>query len=177
MRTALQLMTRLVTVVITVLMVVMLTIVNSTVVTRYFFSYSPPWKEEMTNYCMVWMVMLGAGILTLFDDHIALYMAVDKLSPRGRYWQSLVAKLVVLVSSIIIVWTGFIQAFREWDVIATGLRISMFWPTVAVPVGALMIAVFSALLIVKAILEKLGGVEVQLPDQADFMDSSFKCEE
>lgn len=177
MRAVLYQITRIATVINIALMTVMLVVVNATVVTRYVFSYSPPWKEELTCYSMVWMVMLAAGILALFDDHIALFLAVEKLPKKGLFWQGLVSKGVVAFSGVMIAWTGFNYTASMLNVTATGLRISMFWPVLAVPVGASMMAVFATILFVNDISGKLGGPKVQIPDQAVFMNSSFRSED
>jgi C4-dicarboxylate transporter DctQ subunit len=152
----------------------MLIIINSLVLTRYFFSFSPSWTEEVTRYCMVWMVMLGAGVLALFDDHITLYMAVEKLSPRMRYWQRLFGQAVVLAAGVLIAKTGFGFAFGMHGVVAPGTQMTMLVPTLAVPIGAVLMVLFSGLVIARSLSERFGGPKIDLPDQAEYMDCSFK---
>lgn len=174
LRKTLHLICRLCTAIQAVLMFIMLVVVNFTVVTRYFFSYSPPWKEELTVYSMVWLVMLGAGVLVLFDDHIALYMGAEKLPPRGRHLQRLFSHLVIFACGAVIAWTGFGYSLGMHNVTAEGLQIPMTGPTLAIPVGATLITAFSGLLIVDWVLETLGRGRVSLPDQMAFMDGCFR---
>ena len=173
----LQIFCRSVTIVLILLMLTMLIVTNSLVITRYFFSYSPPWTEELTRYCMVWMTMLGAGALVLFEDHIALYMVVDKLPPRLRSLQKMFSRAVVFASGVLITWTGFKFSFGMHDVAAIGLQTTMLVPTLAIPLGAVMMTLFSILHIVRPGVEKIIGRKLVLPDQRAYMDSTFKSAE
>ncbi|MGE0285651.1 MAG: TRAP transporter small permease [Bradyrhizobium sp.] len=165
---------RLVTLLMILLMVTMVVVINSLVVTRYFFSYSPSWTEEVTRFSMIWMVMLGAGVLALFDDHISLTMAVEKLSTRWRNWQRLLVHCFVFAVAVLIAWEGFKFSAGLDGVIAPALQISMLYPSIAVPIGAVLIAAFSAVRIAVGIAVIAGGAPVEVPSQFEFMDNSFK---
>ncbi|MCP5266908.1 MAG: TRAP transporter small permease [Burkholderiaceae bacterium] len=160
-----------------VLMITMTIVVNSLVVTRYVFSYSPSWTEEITRYSMVWLVMLGAGVLTLFDDHIALTMVVDRLSKRARLFQKLFVQLFVLLMGVLLIWEGFEFAFGLDGVLAPALQVSMLWPAIAVPIGAIFIALFALLQVIDLLARIFGGEGLTMPDQFDYMDNSFKTAE
>lgn len=156
------------------LMATMVVVINALVVTRYAFSYSAPWTEEITRYAMIWLVMLGAGVLTLFDDHIALNLVVDKLSRRVRPWQRLLVQLLVLGCALLIAWEGFPFAIGLRPVLATGLQVSMFYAAIAVPVGGVLIAVLALVRIAIEIAGIRGAKPPAIPDQFEFMDNSFK---
>lgn len=165
---------RLATILMVLLMVTMVVVVNSLVVTRYFFSYSPSWTEEVTRFSMIWMVMLGAGVLTLFDDHITLTLAVDKLPRRRRNWLRLLVHCFVFAIAVLIAWEGFRFAAGLADVIAPALQISMLYSSIAVPIGAVLVAIFSAVQIAIAIATVAGATPMKIPNQFEFMDNSFK---
>lgn len=168
---------RVVTIAMVLLMVTMIVVMNSLVFTRYLFSYSPSWTEEVTRYSMVWIAMLGAGILTLFDDHITLTMVVDKLSPRLRLWQKLFVQLFVFTIGLLIAWKGFEFAFGMHGVVAPGLQVTMLLPAISVPIGASLIVLAAAFQVIELAARILGREPVKLPDQFDFMDNSFKAAE
>lgn len=165
---------RLATILMVLLMTTMLVVINSLVITRYFFSYSPSWTEEVTRYAMIWMVMLGAGILTLFDDHISLTMAVEKLSPRARRWQRLLVHVFVLIIALLTAWKGYEFAFGLKEVIAPALQISMLHPALSVPIGASIIAICAAIRIAIESATILGTTPMPIPEQFEFMDNTFK---
>lgn len=174
MSSTLRAICRIVTVLMVLLMTVMLVVMNSLVVTRYFFSYSPSWTEEVTRFSMIWMVMLGAGVLALFDDHIALTLVVDKLSRRKRQWQQLLVHCFVLAIAVLIAWEGFKFAFGLSGVITPALQMSMIYPALAVPIGAVLIAIFSAVRVAMAFATITGRAPINIPNQFEFMDNSFK---
>ncbi len=157
-----------------VLMVIMVIVMNALVVTRYLFAYSAPWTEEVTRYAMVWLVMLGAGVLALFDDHITLNMAVDLLPARVRAWQRLLVQLFVFAIALLILWKGVLFAHGMGEVIAPALQVSMIYAAVSVPIGAALIAIFTAIRVVVEIAGIFGAKAPTLPDQFEFMDNSFK---
>ena len=174
MVTALRGFCRLVTIAMSLLMVTMIVVINSLVVTRYAFSYSPSWTEEVTRYAMVWLVMLGAGVLTLFDDHIGLNMVVEKLPPRARCLQRLIVHTFVCCVAFLIAWKGFEFAWGLKDVISPALQRPMAIPAFSVPVGATIIAIFAAVRMVIEIAELTGAKPPAIPEQLEFMDNTFK---
>jgi TRAP-type transport system small permease protein len=174
MAAALHRICRLATILMILLMVTMIVVINSLVVTRYFFSYSPSWTEEVTRFSMIWMVMLGAGVLTLFDDHISLTMAVEKLPKRWRKWQRLLAHIFVCLTALLIAWEGFEFAYGLKSVIAPALQTPMIYPAISVPIGATMIAAFAAVRIAIEAAGIFGAPAVVIPDQFEFMDNAFR---
>lgn len=146
----------------------------SLVITRYFFDFSPSWSEEITRFLMVWMVMLGGAVLTLFDDHITLYMFTEKLSQRGRVMLDIVVKLMVGGIAGITAWTGFKFAFSMANVIAPGTQWSMAIPTISVPIAFTLIVFFCCLLIIRDIMVLTGRMPMFLPEQQDYMYGSFR---
>lgn len=155
-------------------MVAMAAIMNSLVITRYIFSYSPSWTEEVTRYLMVWMIMLGAATLALFDDHITLYIFSEKLGHRGKLVHGIVVRSIVLAVSALTAWTGYDFAFSMWNILAPGSSLSMTLPTIAVPVSMTLVALFSFYRILRDFVALIGGTPPPLPLQSDIMDGSFR---
>lgn len=157
------------------LLALMVVVMCALVLTRYAFSYSAPWTEELVRYAMVWMVMLGAGVLALFDDHITLGLLVDKLPRRVRPWQRLLVQLVVLATALLILWEGirFAQGMRT--MMSTALGVQMVYAAVSVPIGALLIAVSAGVRIVIELADIAGATPPAMPDQLEFMDNTFKA--
>lgn len=165
---------RLITIILFFCMLGMVATMVSLVVTRYLFSYSPSWSEEVTRFLMVWMVMLGGAVLVLFDDHITLYMFVEKLGRRGRLVQAIFVRGIIVAVSAVTAWTGWKFALSMWVVTAPGTQWPMFFPTVAVPVSFTLITLFAMLLIIRDVAHLLGRPPQPLPKQGDFMYGSFR---
>ena len=174
MRGLLNLLCRTTQVVLFACMLGMIVIMVSLVFTRYVFSWSPSWSEEVTRYLMIWMVMLGASTLALFDDHITLYALVEKLGPHARLIQAILVRLIVGTVCALTAWTGFKFAHSMWVVIAPGTQWPMTIPTVSIPIAMTLISLFSVLLVVHDILKLSGRTPNVLPAQSDYMDGSFR---
>lgn len=161
---------RLITVVLSLLLAVMVIVMVSLVTLRYGFSYSPSWSEEITRFCLVWMVMLGGATLVLFEDHLRLDL-LDRLLPRnGRKFQRLYVQIVILIPCIVIAYQSIPFAMMQSAIMASGVRISLFIPSLSIPVGMILICICSALVAARIVLtEFLGVANVDLPDQRKYM--------
>lgn len=156
------------------LLLIMLGVMASLVITRYLFAYSPPWSEELTRFSMIWLVMLGGAVLSLFDDHITLFVFVEKFGPRLRILRNIVVRLIMIVTSAVVAYKGIKFAASMSAVFAWGLQIKMTVPAYSVSVGFGLILLFNVILLIGE-LAALFGVKLDLvPRQDQVMDGSFK---
>lgn len=156
------------------MLIAMLGVMVSLVITRYFFSYSPGWSEEAVRFMLVWSVLLGAAVLVLFEDHIALHLFVEQLTPRWKLAQRMLCHLTVAVPSALIAWKGVEFATQMVSVTAPGTQWPMTVPTLAIPVSALLMLLFASILALRDLLSLSSNAEPMLPGQATHMDTSFK---
>lgn len=157
-----------------VMLAVMFVIFISLVITRYFFSYSPSWSEEISRFLLVWISMLGAAVLVVYQDHFALHMLVQKLSPRAKLLHSLVVQIIILVVTAVVFYHAISFANSARDVIAPGSGMSMFWPKLSIPVGMGLMVLFVMVSIFDTIRLITGAKESFLPPQSLFMDNTFR---
>ena len=123
------------------MMAVMATLVFMNVVSRYIFNHSIIWAEEVSQYLMVWVAFLGAGLALRQGRHVAIEMLQDRLPPRARRMtRHLVALLLILFMGILIV-LGFQFARFAWDQETPVLNIPLGIPYLAVPIGALLLLI------------------------------------
>lgn len=124
---------------------VMVTLVVANVFCRYVLNFSMIWAEEVSQYLMVWITFLGAGLALRQGRHVAVEMLQDRLPPgarRGLRRGVLVAVLAFLAATIAL---GFMFAWFARDMETPVLNISLGIPYLAVPVGALFAAIHLAL--------------------------------
>jgi C4-dicarboxylate transporter DctQ subunit len=120
-------------------LVLMSVIVVIQVFSRYLFNYSFVWAEELVRYLMIWMVMIGAALVQSKNDHIRIDFFPMLAGPRGRRVMETFFRLCTLLFLIIIMVKGFkISSFNQLFE-SSGLRISMFWPSLAIPIGAIIV--------------------------------------
>ncbi len=122
------------------MMAVMATLVFINVVTRYVFNFSIIWAEEVSQYLMIWIAYLGAGLALREGRHVAVEMLQDRL-PRGlgRTLRMAVGGLVFVFLGVVTV-LGFQFAVFVWNQETPVLNISLGIPSLAIPVGALLFA-------------------------------------
>ena len=66
------------------MMTVMVALVFTNVVTRYVFGFSVTWAEEFSQYLLVWIAFVGAGLALREGRHVAVEMVQDMLSPQSK---------------------------------------------------------------------------------------------
>lgn len=124
-----------------IMMAVMATLVFVNVITRYLFNFSIIWAEEVSQYLMIWIAYLGAGLALREGRHVALEMLHDRLpAPASRRVRMVVGGVVLAFLGMVTV-LGFQFAIFVWGQETPVLNISLGIPSLAIPIGALLFAV------------------------------------
>ncbi len=106
------------------------------VVTRYLMNYSIIWVEELTQYQMIWVAYLGAGLALREGRHVAvetfqdLLPALPRRMLRWLIWCAIVAFLATLTI------LGFMIVAFTWNQETPVLNVPTGLPYLAVPLGA-----------------------------------------
>lgn len=120
------------------MMGVMVALVFGNVVARYVFNRSFIWAEELSQYLMVWVTFLGAGLAFAQGRHVAVEMLQDALpGPIGRALRTFVMVLVLVFLATLAV-LGFQFAVFAWDQETPVMNIPFGIPYLAVPIGAIL---------------------------------------
>jgi C4-dicarboxylate transporter DctQ subunit len=125
------------------LLVLMSFFVLLQVFSRYLFNYSFVWAEELVRYLMIWMVMIGASLVQSKNDHIRIDFFPLLAGPKGRRIMEIFFRLCTLLFLVIIFYKGIKIAYFNRLFESSGLRISMFWPSLAIPLGALLMGTYT----------------------------------
>ena len=132
--------------VIFLMMVVMTTLVFVNVVARYAFNFSIIWAEEVSQYLMIWIAYLGAGLALREGRHVAIEMLHDRLPiALGRKVRMVVGSLLLAFLGVVTV-LGFQFAVFVWNQETPVLNISLGIPSLAIPIGTLLFAVHLVLM-------------------------------
>jgi len=122
------------------MMAVMTTLVFVNVVARYAFNFSIIWTEEVSQYLMIWIAYLGAGLALREGRHVALEMLHDRLPVAlGRKVRMAVGGLVLAFLGAVTV-LGFRFVVFVWNQETPVLNISLGIPSLAIPIGTLLFA-------------------------------------
>ncbi len=131
------------------LLVMMSFFVLLQVFSRYLFNFSFVWAEELVRYLMIWMVMIGASLVQSKNDHIRIDFFPLLAGPKGRRIMETFFRLCTLLFLVIILIKGIKIANFNRLFESSGLRISMFWPTLAIPIGALLMGFYTTTALVR----------------------------
>jgi len=124
-----------------VMMAVMATLVFMNVICRYLLNFSIIWAEEVSQYLMVWVAFLGAGLALRQGRHVAIELLQDHLPSTARKMtRQLVALLLIVFMGILIV-LGFQFVRFAWDQETPVLNIPLGIPYLAVPIGAVLLLI------------------------------------
>lgn len=116
------------------------------VVSRYFFNAPTTWVNEITQYLMVAVAMLGGGYCYAADDHVRVDILYHRFSKKGKAAVEVITFFVVLSAVIALVgWGGDLcyDALIHWKRSSTILELPLFPSMVLVPIGAFLIGLQS----------------------------------
>ncbi|SHL26036.1 TRAP-type C4-dicarboxylate transport system, small permease component [Roseovarius marisflavi] len=112
------------------------------VLRREIFSYSSIWGEEVVRYSFIYLVWIGASIAVKDRAHIRIDVLLHYLGPRMKALVYIFGDLVMFgVAVIALYWSlETVHVSAKFGSVSHGLRVSMVWFLMAVPVGfALMV--------------------------------------
>lgn len=112
------------------------------VLRREIFSYSSIWGEEIVRYSFIYLVWIGAAIAVKDRAHIRIDVLLHYLGPRMKALIYIFGDLVMFgVAVIALYWSlETVHISAKFGSVSHGLRVSMVWFLMAVPVGfALMV--------------------------------------
>jgi TRAP-type C4-dicarboxylate transport system permease small subunit len=110
------------------------------VILRYGFGSSLIVTEELTRYTMVWVAFLG-GVIALRDGaHVATGGLGDRFGATVGRLTSVVADALGVLFLLTLAWASVQTLPNQRDQYTTTLEISIFWFYLAIPVGAVLMA-------------------------------------
>jgi TRAP-type C4-dicarboxylate transport system permease small subunit len=127
MRTLVDWYFRLLKLLVVACMAVMVVMVFGNVVLRYAFNSGISVSEELSRWCFVWMVFLGALIALREHAHLGLDSVVKRLPPKGQRICLVVGHLLMLFVCWLITKGSWAQAVINLDVTAPASGLSMAW--------------------------------------------------
>jgi len=107
------------------------------VVRRELFSYSSIWGEEIVRYAFIYLAWIGAASAVRERAHIRIDVLFHYLSNRGKAALYILGDLVMLVLACMAVYLSLETVGVSWRFgsVSHGLRVSMVWFLMAVPIG------------------------------------------
>ena len=116
-------------------------LVSFSVILRYGFSQGLEWSEELGRYLMIWMGFLAASLALRGGAHVGVDLIRELLPPSRRRIVVLASSVAVFCFFAMVVYQGSVLLILVWPKPSLVLPVSMFWPYLAIPVGALLMLV------------------------------------
>lgn len=126
---------------------------------RYVLNDPLSWPEELTIYLMAWMTFIGSAVAIKSSEHIAVDIVLNFLPERFRDLLLFIVKIVTLFIVVYLFKAGLGLTTSSTKMISDALGISMVWPRISMPIGAVLMAIHLVHMIISDI-EKLFGSDV-----------------
>lgn len=110
---------------------------------RYFFNSPWHWTEEMSGLLMVWIVFLGMAVAERQETNLTISFITDAMRPKLSALVNLVMCVASVVLLVYMAWLGYKLAGSVQMRLTQILKVSLYWLYIAVPVGAVLTAVFT----------------------------------
>lgn len=134
---------------------------------RYFMDAPIRWQEEILRYALLWLVFLGAILVTFDNKHLRMDLIANALKGPARIVVNGLAVLAFLFVCGFIAWHSmdWVNLFLETGQVSQIAEVPMVIPHVIIPL--------SLALMVVAILVRLGGhVRGDLESELDEMHTA-----
>ncbi len=115
-------------------------LVFANVIARYLFNDSIIWVEEFTQFEMIWITFLGAGLALREGRHVAVEILEDYLPPGFRRALRMFIGVAILVLLIAMTLLGLQITQFTWNQETPMMGIRTGIPYLGVPIGAALCA-------------------------------------
>ncbi|MBW1733943.1 MAG: TRAP transporter small permease subunit [Deltaproteobacteria bacterium] len=124
------------------LILILMFVIMYEVIGRYFFNAPTRWSNEISQYLLACVAMLGAGYCLVHDDHVRVDILHRNFGPQTRALVDILTFLLVLIFVTAILWKG---GELCWDALIhnkksmTILELPLFPSMVMVPIAGCLL--------------------------------------
>ncbi|WP_297777489.1 TRAP transporter small permease [uncultured Roseovarius sp.] len=107
------------------------------VIRREVFAYSSVWGEEIVRYAFIYLAWIGAAAAVRERAHIRIDVIMHYVGPRLKAALYILGDLVMAAVAIVALYWSWetVLVSAKFGSVSAGLRVSMVWFLLAVPVG------------------------------------------
>ncbi|MGM0602516.1 MAG: TRAP transporter small permease [Bacillota bacterium] len=113
------------------------------VVSRFTFKFSISYIEELEIYLYVWLVMLGSSIAFKKGKHLCVSLIVEKMPKKVQKVVQIIVALLSIAFFAILLKYSITQIQDEilLNVTTTSMGVPMWWYTLGLPIGSVLIII------------------------------------
>ncbi len=113
----------------------MLAIIFIQVISRYFFSYTASYSEELSRYLFVWVTFLSLPIVSRQGGHMVVGLLLEKFTGKRLRRLRITGDLCGMAFLLIMIWQGVrMIMLAKWQV-SPAMELPMSYVYVAIPLG------------------------------------------
>jgi len=128
------------------------------VFTRLVLKNPSTWTEELAQFLLVWVALLGGAVALNRGAHLGIDYFVGKLPRRARVATEVVVFLCVAAFSFFVMVVGGVDLVRSMLVLgeeSPALRLKIGYVFLAVPISGFFLTLYAAIGVVERIRELL----------------------
>jgi TRAP-type C4-dicarboxylate transport system permease small subunit len=125
------------------LTLVILCVLAAQVFFRFVLNQSLIWSEEVSGWCMVWVVFMGGISLMRRDEHVSIPIFITMLPPTVRAAAVIAGRLATIVAAAFVAWYGARVVVGTFHIVSQTTGINTRYIKLCVPIGAALMALFA----------------------------------
>ena len=112
------------------------------VVGRYVFGYSLKWGEELTNYVIIWITLLGGVVCLRKGMQISMDAFVLQLNDTLKNFVKRLTNSIGLAFSLVITWLGIklVASIFSYGQVSPAMMIPIYIPYLILPLSGFFMA-------------------------------------
>lgn len=115
------------------------------IVSRYVFSFSISWAQELVTFLLVWLVFMGCCMGLRDNEVAALTIVVDKLSPTQKKLARITVQVLLIVFCVVGIVANREVIANMWNKKSSILRMNLGYVSLAFSVSNVII-IFNSIL-------------------------------
>lgn len=126
------------------LLLVMVTLTFLQVIFRDIYNFSMPWSDEVSQFCMTWMVLVGIIWVTKSNQHLNTGLKLHKkLNERQIGLIDSILTLIIVVVTAIVAYHSAIFSLQQWDMESLSIRwVKLGYIFIALPIAMLALCYY-----------------------------------
>jgi len=148
-------------------MVVIMVAIVFHVVGRYLFGKTYMGTMELIRYIMIWVSILGASAAFSNKEHVIIDMLSCKVPKKLWFWSRFGGDLLLCCFFVAMIIGGQSIAIRNLSQTSLGLQIPMFYPYLAIPVGGVLMLLYTLLDLLNTLTDKFFALSAGVVREAD----------
>jgi len=120
----------------------MLLLVFLQVITRYVFSWTPAWGEELARYLFVWVVFLSMPLVASYGGHMCIETLTSRVKGATLKFLNIVADIFSIMFLGIMVYYGCIMVSRTSFQTSPAMQVPMSYVYVVIPFGCAVMLIY-----------------------------------